>query len=90
MIRNCHWVNAESTSSSPEFAECARNRTVSATWACRAERRSMNTCMVLNATPEQQDAARQQWFQQKMEKRRKDQAAEDAGQKVVGTKGAKK
>lgn len=50
----------------------------------------MNTCMVLNATPEQQDAARQQWFQQKMEKRRKDQAAEDAGQKVVGTKGAKK
>lgn len=44
----------------------------------------MNTCMVLNATPEQQDAARQEWFQQKMEKRRKE-AAEDAG-----TKGTKK
>lgn len=53
-----------------EFAECARNRTVSAAWACRVERRGMNTCMVSNATPEQRDAARQEWFRRRLEKRR--------------------
>lgn len=44
----------------------------------------MNTCMVLNATPEQQDAARQEWFQRKMEKRRKEQEAAEQKQKVSG------
>lgn len=42
--------------------------------------------MVSNATPEQQDAARDEWFARKMEKRRlagKEQAGEDANQKVV-------
>lgn len=59
-----------------EFAECARNRTVSATWACRTQRRGMNTCMVSNATPEQQDAARQEWFRRRLERRRKEQEAQ--------------
>jgi len=52
------------------FAECARNRTVSATWACRIERGAMNKCMVANATPKNEDAAREEWFRQRMEKRR--------------------
>lgn len=46
----------------------------------------MNSCMVLNATQEQQDAARGEWFKRRLEKRRlsgKEQPGEDPGQKVV-------
>jgi len=52
------------------FAECARNRTISATWACRKQRVGMNSCMVAHATQENQDAAREEWFQRRMEKRK--------------------
>jgi len=30
----------------------------------------MNKCMVANATPKNEDAAREEWFRQRMEKRR--------------------
>lgn len=46
----------------PDFASCALNRTISATWACRPQRLVMNTCMVAHATPEEQDRAREEWF----------------------------
>ncbi|KAF8241643.1 hypothetical protein K440DRAFT_481334, partial [Wilcoxina mikolae CBS 423.85] len=52
------------------FAECARGRTVTATWACRTERGKMNKCMVANATQENHDAAREEWFRQRMEKKK--------------------
>lgn len=52
-----------------EFADCARNRTVSAAWACRTPRQAMNSCMVLHATPEVEDAARDEWFRRRIEKR---------------------
>ncbi|KAI9794031.1 MAG: hypothetical protein M1816_006656 [Peltula sp. TS41687] len=52
------------------FAECATNRTVSATWACRAQRREMKTCMVAHATLAEQDAARAEWFARSDERRR--------------------
>ncbi|OMP82582.1 hypothetical protein BK809_0006892 [Diplodia seriata] len=45
-----------------EFASCALNRTISATWACRQQRLAMNTCMVAHATQEEQDRAREEWF----------------------------
>ncbi|KAA6416371.1 MAG: hypothetical protein FRX48_01091 [Lasallia pustulata] len=45
-----------------DFASCAMNRTISATWACRSERLAMNSCMVLHATQQEQDAAREEWF----------------------------
>lgn len=47
----------------------------------------MNTCMVSNATPEQQDAARQEWFRRRLERRRKEQEQEAEAQTGVG-KGA--
>ena len=52
------------------FAACARGRTVSATWKCRQERGTMNKCMISHATQENQDAAREEWFKDRMEKRR--------------------
>ena len=65
-----------------DFASCALNRTISATWACRTERLAMNSCMVSHATQEEQDAAREEWFASKdkrilememKEKRKKEQ-----------------
>ncbi|KAH0610592.1 uncharacterized protein H6S33_012119 [Morchella sextelata] len=52
-----------------QFADCARNRTISAAWACRTPRQAMNSCMVLHATPEAQDEARDEWFRRRIEKR---------------------
>ena len=65
-----------------DFASCALNRTISATWACRTERLAMNSCMVSHATQYEQDAARAEWFATKdlrlqqmeeKEKRKRDQ-----------------
>lgn len=46
-----------------EFAACARGRTISATWTCREQRFKMNSCMVLHARPEEEDKAREEWFE---------------------------
>ncbi|KAI9869969.1 MAG: hypothetical protein M1830_004881 [Pleopsidium flavum] len=65
-----------------DFASCALNRTISATWACRPERLAMNSCMVAHATQQEQDAAREEWFstrdvrarqREEKEKKRKEQ-----------------
>lgn len=45
-----------------DFASCATNRTISATWACRKQRLAMNSCMVQHASQKEQDAAREEWF----------------------------
>lgn len=45
-----------------EFAACATNRTFSAPFMCRAERRKMNTCMMQFANQTEQDLAREEWF----------------------------
>ncbi|PKX93870.1 uncharacterized protein P174DRAFT_420448 [Aspergillus novofumigatus IBT 16806] len=52
------------------FAECAVNRTVTATWVCRAQRLAMNSCMVAHAKPEEEDRAREEWFATHEERRR--------------------
>lgn len=50
------------TSARPDFAACATNRTVTATWACRQQRLAMNSCMIAHASQQEQDAAREEWF----------------------------
>lgn len=52
------------------FAECAVNRTVTATWVCRTQRLAMNSCMVDHAKPEEEDRAREEWFATYGERRR--------------------
>ncbi|KAI0456295.1 cytochrome c oxidase biogenesis protein Cmc1 like-domain-containing protein [Xylaria acuta] len=44
------------------FADCARNRTFSIPFACRALSHAMNNCMLAHATPEEHDRAREDWF----------------------------
>lgn len=53
-----------------DFASCALNRTISATWACRSQRIAMNACMVQHATQAEQDAAREEWFKGKENRKR--------------------
>ncbi|KAF8472154.1 cytochrome c oxidase biogenesis protein Cmc1 like-domain-containing protein [Kalaharituber pfeilii] len=62
-----------------EFAECARNRTITATWKCKKQRSEMNSCMVNHATPEEFDRAREDWFRLRLEKRRLREEALAAG-----------
>ncbi|RAL05292.1 uncharacterized protein BO80DRAFT_133450 [Aspergillus ibericus CBS 121593] len=52
------------------FAECAVNRTITATWVCREQRLAMNSCMVAHAKPEEEDRAREEWFATHEERRR--------------------
>ncbi|KAJ5624930.1 hypothetical protein N7510_001239 [Penicillium lagena] len=52
------------------FAQCAVNRTVTATWVCRQQRLAMNSCMLAHAKPEEQDRAREEWFATHGERRR--------------------
>jgi len=53
------------------FAACALGRTFSVSFACRAEHRAMNSCMKLHASPEEHDAAREEWFAMRLERQRK-------------------
>lgn len=52
------------------FAQCAVNRTITATWVCRDQRLAMNGCMVAHAKPEEADRAREEWFAGVEERRR--------------------
>lgn len=53
-----------------EFAACAVNRTITATWVCRQQRLAMNACMVEHAKPEEEDRAREEWFATHQERRK--------------------
>ncbi|PGH06200.1 hypothetical protein AJ79_06588 [Helicocarpus griseus UAMH5409] len=53
-----------------EFAACAINRTITATWICRKQRLAMNACMVEHAKPEEEDRAREEWFAGREERRK--------------------
>lgn len=44
------------------FADCARNRTFTIPFACRALSRAMNSCMLAHSTPAEHDRAREDWF----------------------------
>ncbi|KAL1962541.1 hypothetical protein VTN77DRAFT_9416 [Rasamsonia byssochlamydoides] len=60
------------------FAECAVNRTITATWVCRQQRLAMNSCMLAHAKPEEEDRAREEWFAGR-EARRRQREEEQAG-----------
>ncbi|EXJ86878.1 hypothetical protein A1O3_03832 [Capronia epimyces CBS 606.96] len=53
-----------------EFADCARGRTVSVAWHCRAQHLAMNGCMIQFATKAEEDAAREEWFAGVLERRK--------------------
>ena len=52
----------------PAWAHCCQGRTFTVTWACREQRRIMNACMLDNANQHEKDAAREQWFQRRLQK----------------------
>ncbi|KAI1129169.1 hypothetical protein F5Y10DRAFT_238727 [Nemania abortiva] len=52
------------------FADCARNRTFSIPFACRALSHAMNSCMQAHATPAEHDRAREDWFAARMTRAR--------------------
>lgn len=61
-----------------EFAACALNKTFSAAWKCRIQRNAMNDCLIENDTQEHRDRAREEWFAQRAEKRRLEEAEKGA------------
>ncbi|VBB72622.1 Putative protein of unknown function [Podospora comata] len=52
------------------FADCAQGRTFSAPFLCRGPLHVMNNCMKIHATPEEQDAAREEWFEKRVERQK--------------------
>ncbi|KAK6344871.1 hypothetical protein TWF718_006823 [Orbilia javanica] len=70
------------------YAECARGRTFSMVWKCKEQQKIMNGCMVLNATQEEQDRAREEWFRKRIEKaeriKRRKEREEAAAAAVAG------
>lgn len=64
------------------FADCAMGRTLSIPFVCRTQHRLMNSCMVSRATQAEQDAAREEWFAQRLERQRERErkARKKAGQ----------
>ncbi|PNS17348.1 hypothetical protein CAC42_7031 [Sphaceloma murrayae] len=60
-----------------DFAACATNKTFTAPFVCRAQRRAMNTCMIQFATQAEQDAARAEWFATRDQRRRERELKEE-------------
>lgn len=58
------------------FAACALGRTFSVPFACREPHRLMNACMKAHATPQEEDAAREDWFAKRQERARERQEKE--------------
>ncbi|KAI1496816.1 hypothetical protein F5X99DRAFT_413738 [Biscogniauxia marginata] len=50
---------------SDEIKDCARNRTLTVTFVCRAASRQMNGCLAAHATQAEHDRAREEWFAQR-------------------------
>ncbi|GAW25630.1 putative cytochrome c oxidase biogenesis protein [Rosellinia necatrix] len=55
-------VRAHCSEDIKAFADCARNRTFSIPFACRALSHAMNNCMLAHATAAEHDRAREDWF----------------------------
>ncbi|KAH9230037.1 hypothetical protein K456DRAFT_1727720 [Colletotrichum gloeosporioides 23] len=54
----------------PPFADCALNRTFTVSFVCSDQLRAMNGCMKAHATPQNHDAAREEWFAKRLERQR--------------------
>ena len=59
-----------SLSPPPAFAACARGRTFTVAFSCRDPLRVMNGCMKDHATQAEQDAAREEWFETRLQRQR--------------------
>ena len=44
------------------FAECGAGRTVSATWACRAELAALSACLAPHTGPEAREELKARWI----------------------------
>ncbi len=64
-------VRAQCADEIKTFAKCAKGRTVTLAWACKAEQFQMNSCMIAHATGKAEDEAREEWFVGIQERRRK-------------------
>ncbi|KDN68330.1 hypothetical protein CSUB01_06787 [Colletotrichum sublineola] len=49
---------------------CALNRTFTVSFVCRTQLRAMNGCMKAHATPQEHDAAREEWFAKRLERQK--------------------
>ncbi|KAK0630094.1 cytochrome c oxidase biogenesis protein Cmc1 like-domain-containing protein [Bombardia bombarda] len=69
-IRDIYYARVRSfcTDEIKAFAACALGRTFSVPFACREPHRAMNNCMKIHANQKEQDAAREEWFSQRMER----------------------
>ncbi|KAL2106080.1 hypothetical protein VUR80DRAFT_7323 [Thermomyces stellatus] len=63
-------VRAHCSEEIKAFAACARGRTFTVSFACRDTLRAMNGCMKDHATQAEQDAARQEWFETRLQRQR--------------------
>ena len=54
-----------------DFAHCCTGRTFSITWACRSQRKAMESCMNGYATRDEEDKAREEWFAKIGDRKRK-------------------
>ncbi|KAF2127867.1 hypothetical protein P153DRAFT_342783 [Dothidotthia symphoricarpi CBS 119687] len=80
-VRDLYYKNARSKCAQEieTFAACALGRTITMVWACRAQKLTMNACMLQFQTQDEMDKARAQWFQLAGERRK---AREDHQQRL--------
>uniref|UniRef100_L2FXA3 COX assembly mitochondrial protein n=1 Tax=Colletotrichum fructicola (strain Nara gc5) TaxID=1213859 RepID=L2FXA3_COLFN len=57
------------SSTNPSFPHCALNRTFTVSFVCSDQLRAMNGCMKAHATPQNHDAAREEWANRKAVKK---------------------
>ncbi|EON98332.1 putative cytochrome c oxidase biogenesis protein [Phaeoacremonium minimum UCRPA7] len=68
--------SGSSLTNATAFADCALGRTFTVPFACRETHRAMNGCMKAHATPAEEDAAREEWFAQRLERQHQREAKE--------------
>jgi len=64
-------VRAQCADEIKEFAQCAKGRMFSVSWACKTQQFNMNSCMLAHATYAEEDAAREEWFAGVADRKRK-------------------
>ncbi|PVH92251.1 hypothetical protein DM02DRAFT_605576 [Periconia macrospinosa] len=72
-VRDLYYANVRSKCADEiaAFAACATGRTITLAWACRAQKLTMNSCMLQYQGQDELDRARAQWFQLAGERREK-------------------
>ncbi|GKT64591.1 hypothetical protein ColTof4_06985 [Colletotrichum tofieldiae] len=68
-IRDIYYARVRNACA-PEIKDCALNRTFTVSFVCRTQLRAMNGCMKAHATPQEHDAAREEWFAKRLERQK--------------------